>query len=63
VQSGLGHKRLERGTFEIPAVRPGARQIEVDPAVLAMILEGIDLRAPRRLRYSMDERKNALSQS
>lgn len=57
------YKRLERGTFEIPRVLPGARQVEVDPAVLAMILEGIDLRAPRRLRYSIDDRKKAFNQS
>lgn len=57
------YKRLERGTFEIPAVAPGAQQVEVDPAVLAMILEGIDLRAPRRLRYSGDDRKSAFDQS
>lgn len=49
-------KRLAQGTFELPAVVPGAARVEVDGAVLAMMLEGIDLRAPRRLRY---ERKPA----
>lgn len=44
-------KRLERGTFELPKPPDGARQVRVDPAQLAMILEGIDLRARRRLRY------------
>lgn len=44
-------KRLERGTFELPKPVGDARQIRVDPAQLAMILEGIDLRARRRLRY------------
>ena len=50
------YKRLERGTFELPEIAPGARRVEVDAAVLAMILEGVDLRAPRRLRYSLKER-------
>jgi transposase len=44
-------KRLERGSFEVPQAPPGARRVLLDGAVLAMILEGIDLRAPRRLRY------------
>lgn len=44
-------KRLERGSFELPAAEGGARKLAIDPAQLAMILEGIDLRAPRRLRY------------
>lgn len=45
-------KRLERGTFELPAVDDEARKVSIDPAQLAMILEGIALRAPRRLRYT-----------
>lgn len=44
-------KRLERGTYEVPHAPPGAAQIAVDKAQLAMILEGIDLSARRRLRY------------
>jgi transposase len=44
-------KRLERGSFEIPTPEGDARRVVVDGATLAMILEGIDLRAPRRLRY------------
>lgn len=44
-------KRLERGTFELPEAEAGTRKVRVDAAQLAMILEGIDLRAPRRLRY------------
>ena len=46
-------KRLEEGTFQLPAVKPGATRAEVDLAELTMILEGIDLRsAVRRKRYS-----------
>ena len=57
------YKRLERGTFELPEVAPGARRAEVDAGVLAMILEGVDLRAPRRLRYSLDERNRGPGQT
>lgn len=45
-------KRLELGTFQIPAVAEGQLQLKIDPAVLGLILEGVDLsRAPRRRRY------------
>ncbi len=45
-------KRLESGTFQLPAVPAGSQQVRVDPAVLGLILEGVDLsRAPRRKRY------------
>lgn len=45
-------KRLEQGTFQIPPVAREQRQLAVDPAVLGLILEGVDLsRAPRRKRY------------
>jgi transposase len=46
------YKRLEAGTFQLPAAKPGQAQAEVDACALAMILEGIDLRAPRRTRFS-----------
>ncbi len=49
----LYSKRLERGTFELPQPTGDERQVQVDPAQLAMILEGIDLRARRRLRYRL----------
>jgi transposase len=41
-------KRLEKGTFELPEVAVGTRQIAVDQATLAALLDGIDLRAERR---------------
>jgi transposase len=45
-------KRLERGTFRFPPPRDG--RVEVTPAELAAILEGIDLeRAPRRPRFTL----------
>lgn len=48
-------KRLERGTFELPTAPDGTRKVAVDPAQLAMILEGIELSARRRLRYRRRE--------
>ena len=47
----LYSKRLEKGRFELPAVDDDVGKVAIDRAQLAMILEGIDLRAPRRLRY------------
>jgi transposase len=47
----LFRKRLERGTFEIPQVPLGVDRVVVDGRVLASILDGIDLRAPRRRWY------------
>lgn len=57
------YRRLERGTFQLPPVPADATRVEVDSATLAMILEGIDLRAPRRLRFVLDPEKRPLSQS
>jgi transposase len=57
------YKRLERGTFQLPEVPAGTMQLEVDAGVFAMILEGVDLRAPRRLRYSLCERKSVTTNS
>ena len=51
------YRRLERGTFELPKVPPGASRVEVDPGTLAMILEGIDLAAPRRRRFQLGSEK------
>ena len=45
-------KRLERGSYEIPEDSAGTGQVSIDATQFAMILEGIDLRAPRRLRYT-----------
>jgi hypothetical protein len=41
-------KRLERGVFRFPT--PQGNRIEVTPAEMAAILEGIDLRHARRQR-------------
>jgi transposase len=46
------YKRLEVGTFQLPRVEPGQNRVELDPAELGLILEGIDLSAAvRRKRY------------
>lgn len=53
-RSGLAilYKRLERGTFQLPRAEPGSVRVEVSPAELALILEGIDLQSvKRRARY------------
>ena len=44
-------KRLERGRFQLPAVDERTRQIEMEPAQLAMLLDGIDLNARRLVRW------------
>jgi transposase len=44
----LWYKRLERGSFRFP--EPKGNRIEVTPAEMAAILEGLDLRAARRQR-------------
>jgi transposase len=49
----LWYKRLEAGTFQLPAERGGAQGMELDAAQLAMLLGGIDVRsAQRRKRYA-----------
>ena len=64
-RSGLAvyYKRLERGTFQLPDIPEGATRAEVDAGTLAMILEGIDLRAPWRLRFALDRRRSEVIQS
>lgn len=44
-------KRLEVGTFELPAAEDGADKVVVDAATLGALLEGIALAAPRRRWY------------
>lgn len=50
----IWYRRLERGTFQLPGAETGDTQagLELTPAQLSLILEGIDLRSVRqRLRY------------
>jgi transposase len=45
----LLYKRLERGTFKMPAEPPpGQRHVEVDAGEMGLMLEGLDLRGARR---------------
>ena len=39
----LYYKRLERGRFRLPRVRPGATEVELAADELGMVLSGIDL--------------------
>ena len=43
------YKRLERGRFVMPRIPDRATQVILDPASLAMLLDGVDLRAVRRI--------------
>lgn len=45
----LVYKRLERGTFHLPAQPElGKRHVEIDSGELSLMLEGLDLRGARR---------------
>lgn len=53
----LWYKRLEEGTFKLPAVKPvsagaaaAAASVELKATELAMLLEGIDLKSIKRSR-------------
>ena len=52
----LFRKRLERGTFELPELPEGAARVAVDGRVLAAMLAGLPLGAPRRRWYDHDAR-------
>ena len=48
----IWYKRLEKGSFQLPAVAPDAVSIEMSPTQLTLILSGIDLGSARqRKRY------------
>ena len=48
----IWYKRLETGSFQLPAVARDAVSIEMSPTQLTLILSGIDLRSARqRKRY------------
>jgi transposase len=44
----LWYKRLEAGTFRMPAAGPEATSVELKASELAMLLEGIDLGSIKR---------------
>jgi len=45
-------KRLERGRFQLPVVDERRKHVEMEPAQLAMLLDGIDLNARRLARWN-----------
>jgi transposase len=45
-------KRLERGRFQLPAVDARTKHVAMEPAQLAMLLDGIDLNARRLARWN-----------
>jgi transposase len=50
-------KRLEKGRFQLPVVDERRKHVEMEPAQLAMLLDGIDLNARRLARWTPMERK------
>lgn len=44
-------KRLSKGTFQVLDAEPGERQLRIDGATLTALLQGVELRAPRRRWY------------
>jgi transposase len=48
-------KRLEQGTFELPAVREGQDRGVVDGAVLSSLLSGLELGSRRRRWYRQEK--------
>jgi len=46
----IWYRRLEQGTFRLPAVRSDATSVQLKASELAMLLEGIDLKSIRRSR-------------
>jgi transposase len=49
----LFYKRLEAGTYQLPAASENAEGVEIDATDLAILLNGIDLQsAKRRKRYT-----------
>ena len=53
------YKRLERGRFSMPRVAESASQVVLDATSLAMLLDGVDLRAVRRAALWEPRRKTA----
>jgi transposase len=45
-------KRLERGRFQLPVVDERTKHVTMEPAELAMLLDGIDLNAKRLARWN-----------
>lgn len=50
-------KRLEGGTFQLPAFHEGQRQVQIDGSAFASLLAGIDFTAARRGWYRRGDKK------
>jgi transposase len=46
----IWYKRLEKGSFQLPAVAHSTVSVEMSPTQLTLILSGIDLRSARQRR-------------
>jgi len=53
----LYSKRLEKGRFQLPIIDAKRKHVEMEPAQLAMLLDGIDLNARRLARWTPEERR------
>jgi len=49
-------KRLEAGTFQLPALTGDERQVQIEPTALSSLLAGIDYTAARRGWYRRPQR-------
>ena len=47
------YKRLDKGTFRLPEVEPGAASVVIDELALDDLLDGIDVEAKRSQRRPM----------
>jgi hypothetical protein len=50
----LWHKRLERGTFELPATTDSTAHVTLDAVQLAMLIGGVPLSSARVRRQRID---------
>lgn len=50
-------KRLEKGRFQLPIFDARRKHVEMEPAQLAMLLDGIDLDARRLVRWTPKDEK------
>jgi IS66 Orf2 like protein len=52
-------KRLETGRLQLPVVDERRKHVEMDPAQLAMLLDGIDLNARRLARWNPSQERGS----
>lgn len=53
----IWYKRLEEGTFRLPAAKSDAASVQLKASELAMLLEGIDLKSIKRSkRFALAEK-------